>query len=98
MKHCQTLLFLVTVVWCWSARSDANACSVVMGYIRPTNYELVREADAIVLANAVTFEKKGDIRDGKSFGIFKFKIVESIKGGFKDEFISIEGDNDIRLW
>jgi len=40
-----------------------------MGYVRPTNYELVKEADAIVLANADTFEKKGDTRWGGALAI-----------------------------
>ena len=76
----------------------AVACSVVMGYVRPTNYELVKEADAIVLANAISFERKGEIRRGKSYGIFKFKVLDRFKGDFKDEFISVEGDNDLRPW
>jgi hypothetical protein len=69
-----------------------------MGYIRPTNYELVKEAEVIVLANALTFEKKGATHGGKSFGVFRFKVSESIKGDCKEDFISVEGDNNIRSW
>jgi hypothetical protein len=66
--------------------------------VRPTNYELVREADAVVLANAMAFEKKGDTRLGSSFGTFRFKILERIKGDYREEFVSVEGDNNIRSW
>lgn len=69
-----------------------------MGYVRPTNYELVKESDAIVLANATSFEKKDKLPRGKSFGAFKFRVLENIKGECKDEFISLEGDDDIHSW
>jgi hypothetical protein len=64
-----------------------------MGYIRPTNYELVKEADAIVVAKALTFEKKRPLPRGKAFGVFKFEVLERIKGDYKDRFILVEGDN-----
>src|ERR1051325_6319202 len=99
MKPRRPDLLLVLAICCSLSKLDSVACSVVMGYVRPTNYELVKEADAIVLANAIAFEKKGEIqRSGKSFGIFKFKVLERIKGDFNDEFISVAGDNAIRSW
>src|SRR6188474_1230757 len=98
MKTSRPLPLFLLVMWSLLPGTNSNACSVVMGYVRPTNYELVKEADAIVLANAVSFEKKSDIRRGKAFGIFKFKVLERIKGDFKEEFLSVEGDNDIRPW
>jgi hypothetical protein len=98
MKSDKPLFVLLLASWLLSSPLCAVACSVVMGYVRPTNYELVKEADAIVLANAISFEKKGETRRGKSYGVFKFKILDRFKGDFKDEFISVEGDNDLRPW
>jgi hypothetical protein len=98
MKTSSPLPLFLLAMWSFLLSTDVWACSVVMGYVRPSNYELVKEADAIVLANAVSFEKKGDIRRGRSFGIFKFKVLERIKGDFKEEFLFVEGDNDIRSW
>jgi len=69
MKPLRVLAVLVLLIWCFSPRTQTNACSPVMGYVRPTNYELVKEADAIVLANADTFEKKGDTRWGGALAI-----------------------------
>jgi hypothetical protein len=97
MKARRLISFLLAV-WSLSPQSSVNGCSVVMGYVRPTNYELVKEADSVVLARAEAFEKKGKLRGGKSFGVFKFRVLESIKGGCKDEFISLEGDDDVRSW
>jgi hypothetical protein len=94
----RSLAILLVAVFGSSPQFNLNGCSVVMGYVRPTNYELVKDADAIVLANATSFEKKEKFERGKSFGIFKFKVLENIKGECKDEFISLEGDDDIRSW
>lgn len=35
-----------------SAPAPARACSMIAGWLRPTNYELVRGAEAIVLARS----------------------------------------------
>jgi hypothetical protein len=94
----RSLAILLIAVLGSSPQFNMNACSVVMGYVRPTNYELVEDADAIVLANATTFEKKGKLQRGKSFGMFKFRVLENIKRECNDEFISLEGDDDIRSW
>lgn len=48
----RTLAFLVAVLTALSA-APAYACSVVEGYVRPSNFELVQIADAIVIARAV---------------------------------------------
>jgi hypothetical protein len=60
----RSLAILLIAFLCSSPQFNVNACSVVMGYVRPTNYELVKEADAVVLANATNFEKKGKLRPG----------------------------------
>jgi hypothetical protein len=69
-----------------------------MGYARPSNYELVKQADAIVLARAASFQKQQDLADGKSTGIFKFEVLERIKGDFNEPVLSIQGDNDVQSW
>jgi hypothetical protein len=94
----RSLAILLIAVLGSTPQFNMNACSVVMGYIRPTNYELVKETDVIVLANATSFEKKGKLPRGKSFGTFKFRVLENIKGECKAQFISLEGDDDIRSW
>jgi hypothetical protein len=75
-----------------------RACTVGIGYTRPTNYELVKDADAIVLANAIAFEKKSDLERGKSRGIFTFKVLERIKGDCTNQLITVEGDDDLQSW
>jgi hypothetical protein len=96
MKEYRSLaLFLLLYL---SSITVVSPCSVVMGYARPTNYELVKEAEAIVLANAVTFEKRGETSRGKAFGVFRFKVLEHLKGDCRDEFISVEGDENVRSW
>ena len=76
---------------------NSLACSPVMGYVRPTNYELVKEADAIVVAQAVSF-KSEKTHQGHHYGVFEFKIVENIKGSLKASSLSAEGDDNIRSW
>jgi len=97
MKPFRTLAVVLLSIWCLSP-TRTSACSPVMGYIRPTNYELVKDAGTIVLANALAFEKKGDTRRGSSYGTFRFKVLERIKGDCREDFIFVEGDNDIRSW
>ena len=77
---------------------DLLGCSPVMGYVRPTNFELVKGADAVVLARAESFEKKGKMENGKEYGVFKFRILETLKGDHTGEFLTAEGDTAIRPW
>jgi len=76
-------LFLVLVASVTAARS-ASACSVVGHYVRPTNFELVQMADAIVVASALA-PTAGDQRRR-----VRFRTHESIKGHGPSEF-SISG-------
>src|SRR5262245_60644623 len=59
------------------------ACSVVRGYIRPTNYELIKTAHCIVLAQAMSFANRADGGDASreiQYGLFTFKVLERLKG------------------
>jgi hypothetical protein len=67
------------------------ACSVIATYIRPTNFELVHGADAIILAEAMSF-KKESARQEIEFGKFTFKTLERLKGDFADAAIEDQGD------
>ena len=77
--------------------ATGECCSAVIGYRLPTNYELVQQADVIVVAEAISLQVKVK-RKGVSYGTFKFKVIEKIKGAFDREFISAEGDTDLRAW
>lgn len=100
MKTCSPLAVAVLSLTAlgWSG-THARACSVVMGYTPPTNYELVKEAQGIVLAQAIEFRKTGDLPGQKhSQGTFRFRILERIKGDYPDAFLSAEGDDDLESW
>ena len=53
----------------------ARACSVVETYIRPSNFELVQIADAIVVARA-----EHEVRDDSGEGSVSFQVETSVKG------------------
>ena len=82
-------LFLIFAI-----TSDSSPCSVVGGYIPPTNFELVKTSDAILLCQAkknYAFEReKGD---KESFIEFSIKeILKDIKSVFNNKKnISLEG-------
>ncbi|QOV96351.1 hypothetical protein [Novosphingobium sp. ES2-1] len=60
----------------------ANACSVVETYIRPSNFELVQIADAIVVARAET-----DVQNGPADPAVAFRIEASLKGNAPDRVV-----------
>lgn len=91
MKRLVALLPIVALI------AAADACTTVFGYRLPTNYELVKQADAIVLAE-VTLLKVEGTRNGISYGTFTFKVIERIKGKFDRESVTAEGDTDLRPW
>ena len=74
-----------------------EGCSTGSGYRLPTNCELVEQAEAIVLAEAISLKVEVK-RKGISYGIFKFKVIERIKGDFDREFVTGKGDTDLRTW
>jgi hypothetical protein len=68
-------LFAALVVCCLNA-AQAFACSVTSDYVRPTNYELVQMADAIVVATAM----KGIKTALRDFNAVQFRIDKIVKG------------------
>ncbi len=62
-------------VWILVLSIDASACSVSDDYYKPSNFELVQESDAIVIARAAREEKgRGDNTD------VIFHVTASLKG------------------
>lgn len=76
---------------------SAVGCSTVIGYVRPTNYELVKQATAIVVAQAVSFKRQKTFR-GHHSGLFEFKVLEKLKGDCNATSLSVQGDDDFRSW
>ncbi len=63
-----------------------SACKVSADYLRPSNYELVKLADSIVVARASKFDNKpGEI------GTVTFQILEVLKGNFNGLYLDING-------
>jgi hypothetical protein len=74
---------------------------VVRGYIRPTNYELIKTAEAVVLAEAVKFTKTGEGRgawEDVQLGTFTFRVLERFKGKFTNDTVTVEGDTNWSPW
>jgi HEAT repeat protein len=90
-----------------SANSSA-ACSLEDGYLLPSNYDLVKETQAILLAEAVSFDMTPRASEGAFLPQFTFKILEVLKGDFAQDSLvhdgvdnylgkSVEGNfNDLR--
>lgn len=64
------------------AVAPASACSVVETYIRPSNFELVQIADAIVVARA-----ENDVQSGSAVPAVAFRIEASLKGQAPDRIV-----------
>ena len=60
----------------------SSACSLADGYLPPPNYDLVKESDAILLAEAVKFNNTYVETQWGPSTTFTFKIIEAIKGGY----------------
>ncbi len=76
---------VASVVLALSAGAAA-ACSLGEGYLKPSNYELVKLAPAIVLAQAVAYDIRSD-----QIGVFTFKPLEMLKGEPVGHSFRIEG-------
>lgn len=63
----------------------ASACSTVSGYVRPTNFELVQLADAIVVARALP-----NGSENEDFSI-RFKVRQVLKGEVPEEITGFGG-------
>ncbi|HVT19100.1 MAG TPA: hypothetical protein VHQ90_23345 [Thermoanaerobaculia bacterium] len=73
-----------------SAPAPARACSMIAGWLRPTNYELVRGAEAIVLARSV------ELIPGKEehLGVVRFAVEEVLAGDVRAGSLAAEGNLD----
>src|ERR1051325_1348047 len=92
---------IIGIAWPLFYISQTAACSVPSSYIRPTNFELVYQTPAIVLAAAVSFRKEqsGRVQNRDvEFGKFTFKILERMKGDFALETLVQEGDTINLSW
>jgi hypothetical protein len=67
------------------------ACSVGESFILPTNYDLVKEAEAIVLAEAVDYSRKRDRRGDPAENTVGFAILEVLKGDVATQRVTVEG-------
>ncbi|HEX7998545.1 MAG TPA: hypothetical protein VF528_09155 [Pyrinomonadaceae bacterium] len=67
------------------------ACSLTDGYLRPSNYDLVEEADAILLAEAISFDSTVGANEMPPLPKFTFKILEVIKGDFTQDLLEQGG-------
>jgi hypothetical protein len=70
-----------------AAGSPARACSSATGALYPTNYELVRGAEAIVLARSVRFAPSPK---SPGFAMLTFEIEEVVAGDFHATSLTID--------
>jgi hypothetical protein len=78
MRWIVTCSLSITFLTCL-IHSTIFACSVVRNYVQPTNYDLVKEADAIILAEASKIIDGFDDEDG-NHALVEFKILKTLKG------------------
>jgi hypothetical protein len=90
MKQCRKLCVLVMALALAAVYgSDVNACSPGVGYVRPTNFDLVRKADVIVVASA---NLDGATTDRRQRASVRFRTDIDLKGNLPKEF---ERGNDV---
>ncbi len=63
-------------------------------FIKPSNYELVKKVEAIVIAKAVNFEKVEvkDERGNSSIPYVDFEVLSVLKGEFKEKVLRSKGN------
>ena len=81
------------IVWILAATfftADSFACSLAPGYLQPSNYDLVRATEAIVVAQAVSY---GISPEAKSeYGAqFRFRVLVILKGRLEKTELAIGG-------
>lgn len=85
----QSWLVGLTAALALAAGSAAQACSPAYGYVRPSNFELVQIADAIVVATPVSappLAREGSLREAP----MRLRVSETLKGDLAGE-IEVEG-------
>jgi hypothetical protein len=83
-RFAASLIFLVTALL---AASPASACSMAEGYRIPSNFELVRRAELIVLARVVSGSATIEGRDARVL----LEPVRVLKGALPAEPLSVSG-------
>ncbi|MFT4254638.1 MAG: hypothetical protein QM608_19395 [Caulobacter sp.] len=71
------------------AAPAARACSTVPGYVRPSNFELLQIADAVVVATPVSAPPLAARAESFDWPI-RVRVTESLKGGLSGE-VEIRG-------
>jgi hypothetical protein len=89
--RCRVALATVAVVAALAllaSGAPAQACSTAPGALYPTNYELVRGAEAIVLARSV---RSAPSPKYPGFALLTFEIEEVVAGDFHATSLTIDG-------
>lgn len=90
----KNLIFVVIVVLVLSISPlTVVACSVGRGFLLPTNYDLVQEVDAIVLAKSIDRSERTDSCGSTAITerVIDFAILEVFKGDVTDKKVTIDG-------
>ncbi|HYX25390.1 MAG TPA: hypothetical protein VFC23_14645 [Thermoanaerobaculia bacterium] len=74
-----------------AAGSPAWGCSVIAGAAVPTNYEIVREAEAIVLARSIHWQPSAGV-ERSPWGSIRFEVEEVLKGDFRPSTVTLGGN------
>jgi len=77
-----------------AAAAPGWSCSLVAGAPLPTNYELVRDARAIVLARSVSWAPYGDEEKDAFGGAVRFEVEEVLKGDVRLSALTLDGHLD----
>ncbi len=70
----------------------ATACTLADGYLRPSNYELVRQTPRIVWARAVSSSRSEEPKPGEPIGTVNFEVLEVLKGTYPEKTLTADGD------
>jgi HEAT repeat protein len=84
MKHAQAALLAAALGLAFPA--PMPACSLGPGYLQPSNFELVRDTEAIVLAKA-----SGVVREDGRVRRFVFDVLQVLKGPVVDKTLTLDG-------
>lgn len=83
-----TVAVVAPVLALLASGAPARACSTAPGALYPTNYELVRGAEAIVLARSV---RSAPSPKSPGFALLTFEIEEVVAGDFRATSLTIDG-------
>ncbi len=87
-------LSVLALLLALAAGSPAWGCSGVAAASTPTNYELVREAETIVLAKSAAWEPSADETHHPWGGAVRFEVEEVLKSDFRPSTVTLEGHRE----